>query len=80
MPFSILETPNLETVLNSTPKDRVTEQALAEYARLREVNYHLATHLKAVKMQTDATLGGIQSLFCQLKPNSASEFLRRRLD
>lgn len=57
MPFSLIPTPVLEWMLDNSNN----QEAIDEYNRLREIHCHLATHLIAVKQQTDSTVAGIQA-------------------
>lgn len=55
------QTPSLSCVLNDSNHPRADE-AINELSRLREANYHLMSHLVAIKQQTDSSVAGIQSL------------------
>lgn len=57
-----VSTSNLERILNSAENTTVTQAAIDELIRLRELNRYLITHLTAVKRQTDASLAGVLSL------------------
>ncbi len=80
MPFSLIPTPVLEILLDQSGD----EQAIAEYQKLRELHCHLASHLLAIKQQTDASIAGIQSitgnLVEQVQTDGAAHFSRRRLE
>ncbi|CAB4122474.1 hypothetical protein UFOVP33_11 [uncultured Caudovirales phage] len=76
MPFSLVPTPILELMLNESDHPK-TEQAIEELNRLREIHCHLATHLIAVKQQTDASVAGIQSLLGEVEPSPAPKLPRR---
>ena len=55
---NLIATPNLEELLER----HGDEKAIAEFNKLRELQSHLMTHLRAIKAQTDSTVSGIQSL------------------
>lgn len=76
MPFSLVPTPILELMLNESDHPE-TEKAIEELNRLREIHCHLATHLIAVKQQTDASVAGIQSLLSEIQPSPSTKLTRR---
>lgn len=74
-PFSLVPTPMLEIMLNDAPPE-----AVDEYLRLREAHYHLVNHLRATKIQTEATVSGLQSLLDEIKPNTPAHLTRRSFE
>lgn len=74
MPFSLVPTPLLEIMLEDAPQETVDE-----YLRLREAHCHLVNHLRATKVQTEATVSGLQALLDEIKPDTSSHFFRCRL-
>lgn len=65
VPFSLVPSPVLELMLEESGN----RDAVTEYLRLREIHCRLAQHLVAIKQQTEATIGGIQSV-CEVEPNA----------
>ena len=61
MPFCLVPTPFLETILNNDESPHA-DKAIEELRRLKEVNCHLAAHLIAVKQQTEASAASLQSI------------------
>ena len=70
---SLIAAPKLESLLET----HGCETAIAEYQKLCDVAEHLATHLIAVKQQTDATLGGIESSVGQVEASPPPQLLGR---
>lgn len=58
MSHDLIPTPNLDQLLEANGSD----EAIAEYQRMREVLNHLLTYMSAVKQQTESSVSGIQSL------------------
>lgn len=75
MPFSLVPTPVLELMLNESDHPEA-DKAIEELNRLREMHCHLATHLIAVKQQTDASVAGIHSLLGKVEPHTAAKLTR----
>jgi hypothetical protein len=70
MTFDLVSTSFLEVLLN-TSNHPDTERAIEELHRLKEVHLHLIGHLSAVKEQTEATIGALQSMLeAARKPQS----------
>ena len=80
MPFSLVPTPVLESMLNEAPATPTTGQAIAELNRLRDAHCHLLTHFVAVKQQTDASHAGLRLLLGEVQPEPAAHFPRRLLE
>lgn len=79
MNCNIVSTRNLEAVLNNAKDTPITQAAIDELNRLRELNYHLFTHMTAVKRQTDSSLAGVMSLVGEIKADSSTHFPGRLL-
>jgi adenosine deaminase len=60
--------------------DDAPQEAVDEYLRLREAHYHLVNHLRATKIQTEATVSGLKSLLDEIKPNTPAHLTRRSLE
>ncbi len=71
IPFSLVPTPVLELILEKENN----ELAIEEYQRLREIHCHLASHLVAIKQQTDASVAAIASLG-QVEPSAPANLTR----
>lgn len=71
----LVSTNNLEHVLNNAEDTSITQAAIDELNRLRELNYYLVTHLAAVKRQTDASLAGVLSLIGEVESNRSAHLL-----
>lgn len=74
-----VSTRNLEHVLNRAEDTAITQAAIDELNRLRELNHYLITHLTAVKRQTDASLAGVLSLVGEVETNRSAHLLGRLL-
>ncbi len=74
-----VSTSNLEHVLNRAEDTAITQAAIDELNRLRELNHYLITHLAAVKRQTDASLAGVLSLVGEVEANRSAHLLGRLL-
>lgn len=61
MPFSLVPTPFIEWILQTTDHPKA-DQAIAELNKLRDVHCHLLTHFVAVQNQTQASASGIRSV------------------
>ncbi len=72
-----VSTSNLEHVLNRAEDTAITQAAIDELNRLRELNHYLITHLAAVKRQTDASLAGVLSLVGEVEANRSAHLLGR---
>ncbi len=59
--YSLVKTPNLDFVLNNS-KDSKVDMAIAELIKLREIQEHLVTHLRASKAQCEFTATGLRAL------------------
>lgn len=70
-----VSTSNLEHVLNTAEDSEVTQAAIDELNRLRELNHYLLTHLAAVKRQTDASLAGVLSLVGEVEAHRSTHLL-----
>lgn len=70
-----VSTSNLERVLNNAEDTAVTQAAIDELNRLRELNHYLLTHLAAVKRQTDASLAGVLSLVGEVESHRSAHLL-----
>lgn len=71
----LVSTSNLEHILNSAEDTAITQAAIDELNRLREMNYYLVTHLAAVKRQTDASLAGVLSLVSEVESDRSTHLL-----
>lgn len=74
-----VSTSNLEHVLNRAEDTAITQAAIDELNRLRELNHYLITHLASVKRQTDASLAGVLSLVGEVEANRSAHLLGRLL-
>lgn len=74
-----VSTSNLERILNNAEDTAITQAAIDELNRLRELNHYLITHLAAVKRQTDASLAGVLSLVGEVEANRSAHLLGRLL-
>lgn len=70
-----VSTSNLERILNNAEDTAITQAAIDELNRLRELNHYLITHLAAVKRQTDASLAGVLSLVDQVEAHRSTHLL-----
>lgn len=70
MPFSLVPTPVIEWILQTTD-DPKADEAIAELNKLRDVHCHLLTHFTAIKTQTDASASGIKSVLGEVNPQPA---------
>lgn len=61
MPFSLVPTPIIESILNDSDHPQAAK-AIEELNRLRDVQCHLVTHFVAVQRQTQASGAGLRSL------------------
>lgn len=75
MPFSLVPTPVLEWLLESTD-DPKADQAIAELNKLRDAHCHLLTHFVAIKTQTEASTSGLKSLLGSVQPEPAPPVMR----
>jgi len=71
----LVSTSNLEHVLNNAEDTSITQAAIDELNRLRELNHYLVTHLAAVKRQTDASLAGVLSLIGKVESDRSAHLL-----
>lgn len=71
----LVSTSNLEHVLNNAEDTSITQAAIDELNRLRELNHYLVTHLAAVKRQTDASLAGVLSLIDKVESDRSAHLL-----
>lgn len=79
MPFSLVPTPFIETILNHSTHPQA-DQAIEELNRLRDVQCHLLTHYVAVQRQTQASGAGLQSLISEIKPKPSTHLTRGQLE
>ena len=70
MPFSLVPTPVIEWILQTTDDPKVDE-AIAELNKLRDVHCHLLTHFVAVKQQTDSSASGIKAVLGEIQTHPA---------
>ena len=83
---SLTSAPQLSALLAvMEAENQSVDAAIEELDRIREINVHLLTHIRAVKMQTDTSLAGIQSLLKSVQPKEPTpmvaidSFSRRRI-
>lgn len=69
-----VSTSNLERILNNEDT-AITQAAIDELNRLRELNHYLITHLAAVKRQTNASLAGVLSLVGEVEAHRSTHLL-----
>lgn len=74
MPFSLVPTPVIELILQTTD-DPKADEAIAELNKLRDVHCHLLTHFTAVKTQTDASASGLRSVLGDVPTHPALPLL-----
>lgn len=70
MPFSLVPTPVIEWILQTT-NDPKADQAIAELNKLRDVHCHLLTHFVAIKQQTESSASGIKSVLGNIETHPA---------
>ena len=66
MPFSLVPTPVIEWILQTTD-DPKADEAIAELNKLRDVHCHLLTHFVAVQNQTKSSAAGLKSVLGEVQ-------------
>lgn len=61
-------------------ENQSVDAAIEELNRIRDINVHLLTHMRAVKVQTDTSLAGIQSLLKGIQTEPPAHLARRLLE
>lgn len=69
MPFSLVPTPVIEWILQSSD-DPKADEAIAELNKLRDVHCHLLTHFTAVQNQTKSSAAGLRSVLGDVQTHS----------